>query len=206
MSSPHSRFFLGILSFSLIILSVIFLIRISKDRADNLSSTIHSPSTLKIPAPERLDSPSVLLRGNPGIDLLRNHFPQPPGEVLSDKTTNPRNDPILWAEVREDLALIIEEKFPELILSQRDLQKLTETIRTVQKSMLELGELERTKSNREEIRNIRSELNRALETFEEITQMSLSDFILFGRPESGIDNEKPDHEEIVEEYLSDVRS
>lgn len=206
MSSPHSKIFLTILSFSLIILSAIFSIRIFGNRSDTLSSTIHNPSTLKIPAPERLESPSLLLRGNPGIDLLRNHFLQPPGEVLSDKTINPRNDPILWEEVREDLALIIEEKFPELILSQRDLQKLTETIRIVQKSMLELGELERTRSNREKIKNIRSELNRALETFEELTQMSLSDFILYGRPESGIDNENPDHEEIIEEYLSDVRS
>lgn len=206
MSSPSSKISFTILSFFLIILLVIFSIRILGNRSDNLSSKIHSPSILKIPAPERIESPSLFLKGKPSIDLRWNHFVQPPGEVLSEKRLNPRNDPIFWEEVREDLALIIEDKFPELILSQRDLQKLTETIRTLQKSMLEFGELERTRSNREEIQNIRSELNRALETFEEITEMSISDFILFGGPESGIDNEKPDHEEIVEEYLSDFRS
>jgi hypothetical protein len=45
-----------------------------------------------------------------------------------------------------------------------------------------------------------------LETFEEITKMSISEFILFGRPESGIDNGKPDDEEIIEEYLGHFKS
>jgi hypothetical protein len=145
-------------------------------------------------------------RGNPGIDPRGNPFLRPPGEVLSEKRLNPRNDQILWEEVQEDLALTMGEKFPELKLSQRDLQRLTETIRTLQKSMLELRDLERTSSNRGEIQRIRSEVNRALETFEEITKMSISEFILFGRPESGIDNEKPDDEEITEEYLSHFKS
>jgi hypothetical protein len=36
--------------------------------------------------------------------------------------------------------------------------------------------------------------------------MSISDFILYGRPESGLDNEKPDDEEIIEEYLDHFKS
>jgi hypothetical protein len=72
--------------------------------------------------------------------------------------------------------------------------------------MLELGELERSISNREEIQKNRGELNRALETVEEITQMGISDFILLGRPESGIDNEKPDDEEIIKEYFGNFKS
>jgi len=72
--------------------------------------------------------------------------------------------------------------------------------------MLALGELERTRSNREEIQKIRSEVSRKLETFEEITEMSISDFILYGRPESGLDNEKTDDEEIIEEFLSGFKS
>jgi delta-aminolevulinic acid dehydratase/porphobilinogen synthase len=72
--------------------------------------------------------------------------------------------------------------------------------------MLELGDVERTRSNREEIQEIRSELNRALEKVEEITEMGISDFILFGRPDNGIDNEKPDDEEIIKEYLSNFKS
>jgi hypothetical protein len=149
---------------------------------------------------------SFVSRGHPGINPRGNSFILPPGEVLSEKGLNPRNGEISWEEVQEDLALIIVEKFPELKLSQRDLQRLTETIQTLQKSMLELGDLERMRSNRGEIKRIRSEVNRALETFEEITKMSISEFILFGRPESGIDNEKPDDEEITEEYLSHFKS
>lgn len=206
MSIPRSKIFLIILSSFLIILLVTFSIRIFGNRSDNISSKIHTPSTLKIPAPERIDSPSPFLRATPGIDLERNHFLQPPEEVLSEKRLNPRNDHIFWEELQEDLALIIREKFPELKLSQRDLQTFTQTIRILQKSMLELGDLERTRSNREEIQKIRSEVNRALETFEEITKMSISDFILYGRPESGLDNEKPDDEEIIEEYLDHFKS
>ena len=206
MSSPPSRVFLIILSSFLIFLLVTFSIQIFGNRSDHISSKVHTPSTLKIPAPERIESPSPFIRATPGIDLRGNHFLRPPEEVLSEKRLNPRNDPISWEEVQEELALIIGEKFPELKLSQRDLQQLTETIRTLQKSMLELGDLERTRSNREKIQKIRSEVNRALETFEEITQMSISDFILHGRPESGLDNEKPDDEEIIEEYLDHFKS
>jgi hypothetical protein len=206
VSSPRSRIFLIILSSFLIILLATFSIQFFGNRSDNISSKIHTSPTLKIPAPERIESPSSFLRATPGIDLRWNHFLQPPEEVLSEKRLNPRNDQIFWEEVQEDLALIIGEKFPEMKLSQRDLQKLTETIRTLQKSMLELGDVERTRSNREEIQEIRSELNRALEKVEEITEMGISDFILFGRPDNGIDNEKPDDEEIIKEYLSNFKS
>ena len=206
MSSLGSRVFLIIFSSFLIILLVTFSIQIFGNRSDNISSKIHSPSTLKIPAPERIELTSSFSRGNSGIDPKGNPFLWSPGEVLSEERLNPRNGQIFWEEVQEDLALIIGEKFPELKLTQRDLQWLTETIRTLQKSMLELGDLERTRSNREEIQRIRSEVNRALETFEEITKMSISEFILFGRPESGIDNGKPDDEEIIEEYLGHFKS
>lgn len=207
MSSPGSRVFLIILSSFLIIFLVTFSIQIFENRSGNISSKIHTPSTLKIPVPEQIElTSSFFSRGNPGIHPRGNPFLWPPGEVPSEKRLNPRNGQLFWEEVQEDLALIIGEKFPELKLSQRDLQRLTETIRTLQKSMLELGDLERTRSNREEIQRIRSEVNRALETFEEITKMSISEFILFGRPESGIDNGKPDDEEIIEEYLGHFKS
>ena len=206
MSSKRSKVFLILLPSFLIILLLIVSIEFFADRSDNISLKIHSPSTLKIPAPEQIESPSLFLKGKPPIDPRWNHFLQPSEKVLSERRLNPRNDPLFWEEVQEDMALIIEEKFPELKLSQGDLQKLTETIRTLQKSMRELGELERSISNREEIQKIRSQLNRALEAFEEITKMNASEFILFGRPESGIDNEKPDDEEIIKEYLINFKS
>jgi hypothetical protein len=184
----------------------IFTVQFFKNRSNERSLKADAPLSLKNPVPERTESLSLILGGKPGIDLRWNHFLQPPEEVLSEKRLNPRNDQIFWEEVQEDLALVIKDKFPELMLSQRDLQKLTETIRTLRKSMLELGDLDRTRSNREEIQKIRSEVNRTLETFEEITKMSISDFILFARPESGIDNGKPDDEEIIEEYLSHCKS
>jgi hypothetical protein len=176
------------------------------NRSNERSLKAAAPLPPEKPVAERKESTSHYLKDQLDVQPRWNHLLQPPEEVLSEKRLNRRNDQIFWEEVQEDLALIIGEKFPELKLSQRDLQKLTETIQTLQKSMLELGDLERTRSNREEIQKIRSELNRALETVEEITEMGISDFILSGRPESGIDNEKPDDEEIIKEYLSNIKS
>lgn len=72
--------------------------------------------------------------------------------------------------------------------------------------MQELREFERTRGKDEAIKQIHHQLNRALEVFEEITEMNVSEFISLGRPESGIDNGKPDHEEIVNENIRDRKS
>jgi methyl-accepting chemotaxis protein len=176
------------------------------NRSNERSLKADAPLLLENPATERKASTFHYWKDRFDVQPRWNHFLQSPEEALPERRGKPQNESIFWEEVQEDLTVIIREKLPELNLSQRDLQKLTETIRTLQKSMLELGDLERTRSNREEIQKIRSELNRALETLEEMTKMSLSDFILLGRPESGIDNEKPDDEEIIKEYLDHSKS
>lgn len=162
--------------------------------------------TLKNPIPERIASTSHYWKGRLDVQPRWNHFLQSPEELLSETRWKPRNDAIFWKEFQQDLASIIEEKFPALVLSRKDLAKLTETIRTIQKSMLELGELERTGNQAEAIKKTHHQLNQALETFEEITEMNISEFILYGRPESGIDNEKPDFEEMDHEYIRDPSS
>jgi hypothetical protein len=108
--------------------------------------------------------------------------------------------------VQEALALVIEERFPELRLCAKDLHELTEAIGVVQKSMREMRELERTERNLKDLKKIHRELNQALEVMAEITEMNPTEFILFGRPEPGIDNDEPDDEEIPEEYLDDFKS
>ena len=188
------------------ILLTIFTVQIFDNRSNERSLKAAAPLPLERPLVEREESTSRYWRDRRDVQPRWSYFLQSPEEALTERRAKPQNEPVFWEEVQEDLTAIIREKFPELKLSQRDLQRLTETIRTLQKSMLALGELERTKSNRGEIQKIRSEVNRALEAFEEITQMSISDFILYGRPESGLDNEKPDDEEIIEEYLNHYNS
>jgi len=188
------------------ILLTIFTVQIFVNRSNETSSKAAAPLPLERPVLERKESTSRYSRDLRDVQPRWSHFLQSPEEALPERRAKPQNEPFFWEEVQEGLTVIIREKFPELKLSQRDLQRLTETIRTLQKSMLALGELERTRSNREEIKQIRSEVNRSLETFEEITQMSISDFILYGRPESGLDNGKPDDEEIIEEYLDHYKS
>ena len=188
------------------ILLTIFTVQIFDNRSNETSSKAAAPLPLERRVLERKESTSHYWRDLRDVRPRWSDFLQSPEEALSERRAKPKNEPAFWDEVQEDLTVIIQEKFPELKPSQGDLQRLTETIRTLQKSMLALGELERTKSNHEKIEKIRSELNQELEAFEEITQISISDFILYGRPESGLDNEKPDDEEIIEEYLDHYKS
>ena len=113
------------------------------------------------------------------------------------------SDPFSWEEVQEDLSFMIEERFPDLRLSEREWHELTDAIKTIRSSMEEMRELERTTSNAGVLLSTRTALDRATETFVEITGMSAAEFILRGRPESGIDDEESDKDEIVQEYLSD---
>jgi hypothetical protein len=206
MCSPRSKSLL-LMAFSFFtILLAIFTVQIFDNRSNERSLKAAAPLPLERPLVEREESTSHYWRDRRDVQPRWSHFLQSPEETLPEWKAKPQNEPVFWDEVQEDLTAIIREKFPELKLSPRDLQRLTETIRTLQKSMLALGELERTKSNHEKIEKIRSEVNQELEAFEEITQISISDFILYGRPESGLDNEKPDDEEIIEEYLDHYKS
>ena len=206
MFFPRSTSLLFALSSFSIILLVILFIQFFENRVPDRTAKAYSPPTLRSPVTNQEEATLRYGKDRPDSIPQWNYLSRYPKEVPFESKTNPKTDPLFWEEVLEDLALIIEEKYPELKLSRGDLQNLTETIRTLQKSMLELGELERSISNREEIQKIRGELNRALETVEEITKMGISDFILFGRPESGIDNEKPDDEEIIKETLGNFKS
>jgi hypothetical protein len=206
MCFPRSKPFLLIAFSFFTILLAIFTVQIFDNRSNERSLKAAAPLPFERPVLERKESTSRYWRDRRDVQPRWSHFLQSPEEALTERRAKPQNESIFWEEVQEDLTAIIREKFPDLKLSQSDLQRLTETIRPLQKSMLALGELERTKSNREEIQKIRSEVNRTLEAFEEITQMSISDFILYGRPESGLDNGKPDDEEIIEEYLDHYKS
>jgi hypothetical protein len=206
MYFPRSKFLLLISFFFFTILLAIFTVQIFEDRSHERSSKGDGPLPLENPVPERRESTFYDRKDRLGVEPRWNHFLQSPEEVLSERRWTPRNDVVLWEEIQEDLALIIEEKFPELRLSKKDLGKLTETIRTIQESMQELREFERTRGKDEAIKQIHHQLNRALEVFEEITEMNVSEFISLGRPESGIDNGKPDHEEIVNENIRDRKS
>jgi hypothetical protein len=107
--------------------------------------------------------------------------------------------------IRESLALVIEERFPDLRLPEKDLHELTEAIGIVQKSMREMRELERARRNLRDLKSIHHELNQALDVIAEITRMSPTEFILLGRPEDGIANDALEDEEIAEEYLHDFK-
>lgn len=114
-------------------------------------------------------------------------------------------DEICWEEVQEILASVIDEKFPELRVSDRELMELTENVRTIRESMQAMRDIERTSANAEAINGLHVQLNTALQVFEEITGTTAEEFMGRVRTRSGIDNEEPDDGQVVTEYLRDFR-
>ncbi len=210
MCSPRLKSLLLVGASCLTILFIIFNVRLSvnrsNDRPDERTSKAEAPPLILNSAPEPKEGRSHDLKNRLHIQPQRSLFTESLQEIPPIAEEKPQDAYLFWDRVQEDLALIIRDKFSEWRLSQKDLQALTETIQTLQKSMLTLRGLERTRDHREQIEQMTKEVGRALERFEEITQMSISDFILYGRPESGLDNGKPDDDEIVEVYLDPPKS
>ena len=205
MPSRRSNFLFIFLSSLSIFLLVIFLISFIGTQSQERTPRAHQRLALKTQSMEQNEATSKFRKDQSDSAPQLGYFLQSPEEVLSEIKTNPKTDHFFWKEVQEDLALIIKEKFPELKLSERELRELTETIKMIQKSMVEMRDLERARGNTETIRRIRGGLDQALDSFGEITQMDAAEFILRGRPKSGLDNEDPDNVDIVKEYLTDLK-
>ena len=205
MLLKRPKFFVIIISSFLIILLVISLTRFLGTQTRERTAKIYEPLSSDPQKIKQREETSKFWEPRSEILPQLSHFFRPPEDGLSERNPNPRSDPIFWHEVQEDLGFIIKEKFPDLNLSERELHELIETIKTIQFSMEEMRELERTGNNREAIIRTRSQLDRALELFGEITKMDPTEFILRGRLRSGIDKEERDEEEVVKEYLSDLK-
>lgn len=130
-------------------------------------------------------------------------------QSASEGSPAPKNDgetdEICWEEVQEILASVIDEKFPELVLSDRDLMELTGSVRIIRECMQAMRDMERTSANAEAMRGLHVQLNSGLQVFEEITGMAAGGFMGRARTRSGIDNEEPDDGQVVTEYLRDFR-
>jgi hypothetical protein len=197
MSFPRSKASVVLLLSVMVVLLVIFLGRTFESRIPEKSVKPHPWLSFKPGDTEsRQDNPGVP-KDRRDSSPLPHSIPRPYAEIPLEFRTLPRES------VQEALALVIEERFPELRLPEKDLYELTEAIRVVQKSMREMRELERTRKNVRDLRIFHHQMNQALDVIAEITEMSPAEFILSGRPERGIDNDAPEDEEIAEEYLND---
>lgn len=205
MPSRRSNLLLIFLpSLSILLLAIFLALFFGTQSQENIPKP-HQRFVLKTPPMEEKQTTRKFWNDQPNLAPQLGYFLRSPEEVLSETIANPRSNDILWEEVQEDLVLMIKEKFPELKLSKRQLLELTETIKIIRKAMNEMREFERTRDNSDAVRRIRGELDWAVDSFGQITQMDLAEFILRGRPKSGIDNEEPEDGEIVKEYLSDLK-
>ncbi|NIQ37050.1 MAG: hypothetical protein GTN81_00440 [Proteobacteria bacterium] len=129
----------------------------------------------------------------------------PPSEVTLSDTGNTEDSPILVEHSSGILAAVVEEKFPELGLSEENLVELDGILNSIRESLHAMRNLRRTRANAEAIEKARSHLAQDLQAFENMTGMKPAEFIRRARLAPGIDSEESDDGEIVTEYLRDIK-
>jgi len=82
----------------------------------------------------------------------------------------------------------------------------TSSVISIRVSMQGLRYIERSSENAESYNQLQDQLDAATDDFEQITGMSLAQFMLRAPADGGLDNDRPDDEEIVFEYLDDNRN
>jgi len=103
-------------------------------------------------------------------------------------------------------AMLIEQALPDLDLSDEELAELAGAVTAIRETITVNRQLERTTENAEEIRSNLEKLNTSMEIFETITGMDFAAFMRHVDSDGGIDNDRPDDETVVTEYLRDFES
>jgi hypothetical protein len=170
-----------------------------QDRCDQLIRQIqrgaHEETMASVPKVQKTDIPGQEV---PPVEVLDRASPAP----QTDRPDQP--GPAETPEV--NLAMLIDETLPDLGLSDEELADLAGTVTAIRKAMTATRQLERTKENAEDIRSNLEKLNASMEIFETITGMDFETFMRHVDSDGGIDNDKPDDEAVVTEYLCDFES
>jgi len=112
-----------------------------------------------------------------------------------------KNNPEVFRQNVEDaLARAMQEKLPEVGLSDREIAQLAENIRTLRESIAGLQELERTPENAAAIAALADRIESESRKIEEATGMSAAAFLNRITTE-GIDNDKPETGDVALEYM-----
>ena len=125
-------------------------------------------------------------------------------DIINNNNMIPDDD-MSFESVKSLLTMGIEDDFPELHLSENEFQDLTQAVISIRESMQELRRLDRTGKNAQFVTQIQDRLNEASIDFEQISGMSLTNFIRRASVVGGIDNDRPDDKDINFEYLDDNR-
>jgi len=145
----------------------------------------------KLVLPEARKKPSLPV----SINTKAEQPPQP-----QEKDTL-EEDELLRENITDMLAWAMEEDFPELNLSESEFRGLTETVMTIRATMQGLRGTEGNHEDAEAFIKKRDQMAQATTDFKRMTGMNLVEFLLRASTQGGIDNDEPDHEEIVLEYI-----
>lgn len=110
-------------------------------------------------------------------------------------------DAIARDDVRALLAEELARSFPDLELSEAELDELTTAVVTMRAAQDELRALPFTGENAARIRALRSQVIAQADTFRRVTHMSTGDFIQAVSQSGGIDNDRADTGAVVLEPL-----
>ncbi len=170
-----------------------------QDRCDRLIQQIHREvSEETAPSP-----PTVKRTETPAQEVT-------PVEVVNHASSTPETDspdqsgPADTPDVNS--AMLIEQALPDLDLSDEELAELAGAVTAIRESMTVIRQLERTTENAGAITSNLEKLNASMETFETITGMDFETFMRHVDSDGGIDNDRPDDEMVVTEYLRDFES
>lgn len=152
-----------------------------------------APPTASVPAPAP---------GAYGPVPLSAYQSFPPGEEDTRQVAAmEKNNPEVFRQNVEDaLARAMQEKLPEVGLSDREIAQLAENIRTLRESIAGLQELERTPENAAAIAALADRIESESRKIEEATGMSAAAFLNRITTE-GIDNDKPETGDVALEYM-----
>jgi hypothetical protein len=147
---------------------------------------VSSASPVEAPI-EAAPTPASALTPPPDEFVARETKNEPPAPIVSNDSDE------MWQRLPATLSLAIREKLPGASLSDEDIRKLTETIRTFRESMQSLRDVER-------IRELMGRVEEDRRQFEKTTGMSIAEFVQ-RTTTSGIDNGKPEEGKVVPEPL-----
>ena len=170
-----------------------------QDRCDRLIQQIHREAH-----EETAPSPPTMKRTETPAQEVT------PVEVVNHASTTPETDsPDQSAQADTpdvNSAMLIEHALPDLELSEGERVELAGAVTAIRETITVNRQLERTRENAEEIGSNLEKLNTSMEIFETITGMDFAAFMRHVDSDGGIDNDRPDDETVVTEYLRDFES
>lgn len=119
---------------------------------------------------------------------------EPPSEGLADR-------PVAWADVRAYVSEALEERFPDLQLSEADKDELASAVMQLREARAQMRALPFYQRYAPEHQELRDQVLESDRTFQRLTHMRTSEFLRAAGGDGGIDRAASPDEDVELEYL-----